>query len=92
MAKLTSPIPRPSPPSSGAASGRVGMEVAAARNGAQTRSQPLYRRLRAPCYHRLPGVGRLYDTDSLTRLIEEQDLTVVEHIGEPGAARVLART
>src|SRR5256885_8430441 len=36
------------------------------------RSQNLYWRLRAPCYHLLPRVVRFYDADSLRRLVEGQ--------------------
>jgi hypothetical protein len=54
-------------------------------------SQNLYWRLRATCCHRLPGVVRFYDTSSLSRLVEDQGLTVVECNGEPGRVSVLAR-
>lgn len=65
--------------------------VAPARDGKPPTSQKLYWRLRAACYHRLPGVVCFYDANSLPRLVEDQGLTVVECIGEPGAVRVLAR-
>jgi SAM-dependent methyltransferase len=53
--------------------------------------QNLYWRLRAACYLHVPGVVRFYDTNTLTRLVEDQGLTVVECHGEPGRVRVLAR-
>ncbi|GIF64101.1 hypothetical protein Ais01nite_21360 [Asanoa ishikariensis] len=37
------------------------------------------------------GVVRFYDLNSLRRLVEGQDLTVVECDGEPGRVSVLAR-
>lgn len=54
-------------------------------------SQNLYWRLRAACYHFVPGAVRFYDKNSLRRLIEDQGLTVVECNGEPGRVSVLAR-
>jgi SAM-dependent methyltransferase len=54
-------------------------------------SRKLYWRLRAACYLRVPGVIRVYDTDSLPRLVENQGLTVVDCNGEPGRVSVLAR-
>jgi len=54
-------------------------------------SQNLYWRLRAACYHLVPGVVRFYDTNSLPRLVEDQGLTVVDCKGEASRARVLAR-
>jgi SAM-dependent methyltransferase len=63
-----------------------------ARDGTSPTSQNLYWRLRAACYHRVPGVVRFYDTNSLTRLIEHQGLTVVECNIDPGRVAVLART
>jgi hypothetical protein len=41
-------------------------------------SPNLYWRLRATCFHLVPGVVHFYDTKSLPRLVEGQDLTVVE--------------
>ncbi|MEV0717615.1 class I SAM-dependent methyltransferase [Asanoa sp. NPDC050611] len=51
----------------------------------------LYWRLRAACYHVVPGVVRFYDTTSLPRLVEDQGLTVVKCAGEPGRVTVVAR-
>jgi len=65
--------------------------TAPARDGTPLRSQGLYWRLRAACYHRVPGVVRFYDTSSLPRLIEDQGLTVVECNSEPLRVNVLAR-
>jgi hypothetical protein len=39
----------------------------------------------------VPGVVRFYDADSLTRLVEDQGLTIVQCDGEPGRVRLLAR-
>jgi hypothetical protein len=39
----------------------------------------------------VPGVVRFYDTNSLTRLVEDQGLAVVECKVEPGRVSVLAR-
>jgi SAM-dependent methyltransferase len=61
------------------------------RDGTPLTSQNLYWRLRAACYHLVPGVVRFYDTNSLPRLVEHQHLTVVECKGEPGRVTVLAR-
>jgi hypothetical protein len=57
------------------------------------KSQNLYWRLRAACYYLVPGVVRFYDTDSLSvsRLVDNQVLTVVECSREPGRVSVLAR-
>jgi len=52
----------------------------------------LYWRLRAACYHLVPGVVRFYDTNSLTRLVGDQGLAVVECKVEPGRVSVLARS
>jgi hypothetical protein len=65
--------------------------TAPARDSTSLTSQNLYWRLRAACYHLVPGVARFYDTNSLPRLIEDQGLTVVECNGEPGRVTVLAR-
>jgi len=65
--------------------------TAPARDSTPLRSQNLYWRLRAACYHLVPGVVRFYDTNSLPHLIENQGLTVVECNGEPGRVSVLAR-
>src|ERR671911_1554759 len=65
--------------------------TAPARDGTSLTSQNLYWRLRAACYHLVPGVVRFYDTNSLPHLVEDQGLTVVECNGEPGRVSVLAR-
>lgn len=65
--------------------------TAPVRDGSSLTSQSLYWRLRAACYHRVPGVVRFYDTSSLRRLVADQGLTVVECRGEPGRVSVLAR-
>jgi hypothetical protein len=39
----------------------------------------------------VPGVVRFYDTSSLSHLVEDHGLTVVECNGEPGRVIVLAR-
>ena len=65
--------------------------TAPARDSTSLTSQNLYWRLRAACYHLVPGVVRFYDTDSLPRLVEDQGLTVVECRCEPGRVSVLAR-
>jgi hypothetical protein len=65
--------------------------TAPARDSTSLTSQNLYWRLRAACYHLVPGVVRFYDTNSLPRLVEDQGLTVVECNGGPGHVSVLAR-
>jgi SAM-dependent methyltransferase len=65
--------------------------TAPARDSTPLTSGNLYWRLRAACYHLVPGVVRFYDTNSLPRLVEDQGLTVVECNGEPGRVSVLAR-
>ncbi len=65
--------------------------TAPAREGRSPTPQNLYWRLRAACYHLVPGLVRFYDTSSLPRLVEDQDLTVVECNGEPGRVSVLAQ-
>ena len=65
--------------------------TAPARDNRSLTSQNLYWRLRAACYHLVPGVVRFYDTTSLSRLVEDQGLAVVECNGEPGRVSVLAR-
>ena len=65
--------------------------TAPARDGAPLVSRNLYWRLRAACYHLVPGVVRFYDTSSLPRLVEDQGLTVVECNGEGQRVSVLAR-
>ena len=66
--------------------------TAPSRDGTPRTSQNLYWRLRAACYHLVPGVVRFYDTNSLTGLVEDQGLTVVECKVEPGRVSVLARS
>ena len=65
--------------------------TAPARDDTPLKSPNLYWRLRAACYHVVPGVVRFYDTSSLPRLVAGQGLTVVECTGEPGRVSVLAR-
>lgn len=65
--------------------------VEVARTRASITSQSLYWRLRAACYHLVPGIVRFYDTSSLPRLVEDQGLTVVECNGAPGRVSVPAR-
>lgn len=65
--------------------------TAPVRDGGSLTSQTPYWRLRAACYHRVPGVVRFYDTESLPRVVEGQGLTVVECNGDPGRVTVLAR-
>jgi SAM-dependent methyltransferase len=65
--------------------------TAPARDGASPTSPSLYWRLRAACYHHVPGVVRFHDTSSLPRLVEDSGLTVVECTGQPGGVTVLAR-
>lgn len=65
--------------------------TAPARDITSPTAQNLYWRLRAACYHLVPGVVRFYDTNSLRNLIEDQGLTVVECNAEPGRVSVLAR-
>jgi len=52
----------------------------------------MYWRLRAACYLLVPGVVRFYDANSLTRLVQDQGLTVVECTVEPGRVSALARS
>ncbi|MFI5075676.1 MAG: hypothetical protein ACHP7G_11795, partial [Actinomycetales bacterium] len=61
------------------------------RDSTSLTSQNLYWRLRAACYHLVPGVVRFYDTNSLPRLVQDQGLTVIECNGGPGHVSVLAR-
>jgi SAM-dependent methyltransferase len=64
--------------------------IAPARDSSSLRSQSLYWRLRAACYHVVPGVIRFYDADSLARIVEDQGLTVIQCNAEPGRVSVLA--
>ncbi len=68
-----------------------GLITAPARDSAALTSQNLYWRLRAACYHLVPGVVRFYDTKSLLPLVEDQGLTVIECNGGSGRVSVLAR-
>jgi SAM-dependent methyltransferase len=65
--------------------------TAPARDGTSPTSSNLYWRLRAACYQLVPGVVRFSDTSSLSRLVEDQGLTVVECKGLPSRVSVLAR-
>lgn len=65
--------------------------TAPARDSLPGTSQSLYWRLRAAFYTYVPGLARFYDTRSLTRLIEDQGLTVVESRGAPSRVSALAR-
>jgi SAM-dependent methyltransferase len=65
--------------------------VAPTNEGASLTFPNLYWRMRATCYHRVPGLVRFYDTVSLPRLVEDGGLTVLECDGQPGRVRVLAR-
>ena len=64
--------------------------TAPARGGPPATSPNLYWRVRAGFYERVPGVVRFSDPTSLTRLIEDQGLTVVECVGEPSRVTVVA--
>jgi SAM-dependent methyltransferase len=55
------------------------------------RSPSRYWRLRARLATGVPGVVRFSDLGSLTQLVEDQGLAVVESAEEPGQVRVLAR-
>src|ERR687898_312675 len=65
--------------------------TAPARDHTSLRSQNLYWRLRAACYHLVPGVVRFYDTSSLPRLVEDRGRPGVESNSDPGGVGVLAR-
>jgi SAM-dependent methyltransferase len=65
--------------------------TAPVRDGRSLTSPGLYWRLRAACYHRVPGIVRFYDTSTLPRLVEDEGLTLVACNGEPGRVSVLAR-
>ena len=66
--------------------------TAPARDRTPRTSQNLYWRLRAACYHLLPGVVCFYDAKSLTHLVQDQGLTVLGCKAEPGRVSVLARS
>ena len=65
--------------------------VAPVRTNKSPMSRNLYWRLRSTFYRHAPGVVRFYDTDSLTRLVKDHGLTVIECTGEPNRVTVLAR-
>lgn len=65
--------------------------TAPARDSRPVAYQNLYWRVRAACYHLVPGVVRFYDTSSLPDLVEDQGMTVVECNSEPGRVNLLAR-
>lgn len=65
--------------------------TAPARDSRPVTYQNLYWRLRAACYHLVPGVVRFHDSSSLPCLVEDHGLTVVECRSEPGRVSVLAR-
>ena len=65
--------------------------TAPARDDTALAAPNLYWRLRAACYHLVPGVVRFYDSSSLPRLVESQGLTVVACTAEPGRVSVLAK-
>ena len=65
--------------------------TAPSRDSRSMTSQDLYWRLRAVCYHLVPGMVRFYDANSLSHLIQQQGLTVVECNVEPGRVSLLAR-
>lgn len=66
--------------------------VAPVRTSKSPMSRNLYWRLRAAFYRYAPGVVQFYDTDSLTLLVEDHGMTVIECTGEPNRVTVLART
>lgn len=70
--------------------GGYALITAPARGGVPLVSRNLYWRLRAACYSLVPGVVRFYDASSLTRLVEDQGLTVVECNGDGPRVSVLA--
>src|SRR5204863_1237653 len=63
--------------------------TAPARDTTSLTSQNLYWRLRAACYHLVPGVVRFYDMNSLPRLVEDPGLTVVDCKADSGRVSVL---
>ena len=65
--------------------------AAPARASTSLGNQGLYWRLRAVCYQLVPGFVRFYHANSLSRLVEDQGLTVVDCKGESGRVSVLAR-
>ena len=65
--------------------------VAPAFDGTPLTSPNLYWTLRAICAHRVPGVVRFYDTNSLPGLLDQQCLTVLECNRQSHSVTVLAR-
>ena len=65
--------------------------TAPARDRTPPTSSSLYWRLRAACYHLVPGVVRFDDASSLRGVVEDEGLTVDECTREPGRVSVLAR-
>src|SRR5262249_14773968 len=66
--------------------------TAPARDRTPRTSPNLYWRLRTACYLLVPGIVRLYDTNSPLRLVHDQGLTLVECKVEPRRVSVLARS
>jgi SAM-dependent methyltransferase len=67
------------------------LSTAPSRDRTSVTSRDLYWRLRAACYHLVPGLVRFYDKNSLPRLVEDQGLTIIECNAESSAVSVLAR-
>lgn len=65
--------------------------AAPARGATPLKSSNIYWRVRAACLHRVPGVVRFYNTDSLPQLLEQHDLTVVELDRESHSVTVMAQ-
>ncbi|MDG4821914.1 class I SAM-dependent methyltransferase [Asanoa sp. WMMD1127] len=65
--------------------------TAPTRDGTRQTSPSWYWRLRAASYRVVPGAVRFYNDNSLTHLLEDEGLTVVERDSEPGRVSVLAR-
>ncbi len=65
--------------------------VAPTGNSKSLMHRNLYWRLRATFFRLIPGLVRFYDTDSLHRLIEKQQMTVVDCGSDPNRVRILAR-
>jgi SAM-dependent methyltransferase len=60
-------------------------------DGTPLRSGSLYWRLRAAFAHRVPGIVRFYDADSLPELLTQHGLTVLDCHRESHSVTVLAR-
>jgi SAM-dependent methyltransferase len=65
--------------------------TAPARDATPATAQNLYWRMRTACYVHVPGVVRFHDAGSLSQLVADQGLTVVECNREPSRVSVLAR-